>query len=158
MLRRGVGFVLRWAGIIAFCLGLVLSIPIMLEGITGLVGEGERLRPETPEQIRFRLNFVVELWGAAIIGWVAARVGTALREPNSRPPLRAAQLVSEVFLLVGALGIAAGVFTAISPRSDTYETPDLYRRATKIAAASGLVLVFAGWGLQRVSGQPAKAE
>jgi cytochrome bd-type quinol oxidase subunit 1 len=154
MVRRGVGFVLRWAGIVAFCIGLLISIPILLEGITGLVGEGERLKRETPEQIRQRLIFVGELWGAAIFGWVAARVGTALREPNSRPPVRVAQLASEVLLLLGGLGIAAGVLTAISPRAATYETPDLYRWATRIAAVGGLFLLAAGWGVRRVWGQP----
>lgn len=148
-MRRGFGGVLRWTGFSFLALGVLASVPILLEGMTGLVGEGERLRAESPDRIWLRLVVVASLWAAAALGWVLARFGTALREPNARPRLSVARLLSEVLLLLGGIGLAVGVLTAISPRAEGYEPAGEYRLFLKVAVATGLGLLILGWAVRR---------
>jgi hypothetical protein len=134
-------------------MGMVPSVPILMEGVTGLVGEGSRLSPESPEQIQGRLTVVGVLWAAAIVGWVLARVGTALCAPGSQAPLGTARLAAEVLWFAGALGLAMAALVGLTPRAAGYETPAEYQRLLPVGGIMGPVLLAAGWGVWWLPGR-----
>src|SRR5262245_15727574 len=144
MVRRGIGFTLRWTGIF-LCFAVIPSIPILLEGVTGLVGEGERLQSESNDKVRLRLFVVVSLWSVAALGWILARIGTALQRPGSHSPVGLVPLGSEVLWFLGVVGVVVGVLVEVSPRAAGYEPSDAYRRFPRYAAFGGLVALAAGW-------------
>jgi hypothetical protein len=85
---RSFATALMGVGVSLFILGLSGGILTLMAGLTGLVGEGDRLPPESPEQIRRRLAIVAGLVGTAAVGWVLARLGDTYHSPASRPPAR----------------------------------------------------------------------
>jgi hypothetical protein len=60
--------------------GMLLATLGLVEGVTLLAGEGERIQPESAEQLRWRLTLIGSLLGAAAAGWLAARLGEAFRQ------------------------------------------------------------------------------
>ncbi len=150
---RRIAPALMGLGVILFMIGTCGGVMILREGTTGLVGEGERLPEESPEQVRGRLTAVGVLFGAAALGWLLARVGDVFRRPGpGRPSL--ARLAAELLLLAGAVGLAVGALVWCGPRAAAYETPEAYCRAGAAAAASGAVCLAAGLALLRGSGRP----
>jgi hypothetical protein len=158
MVRRGLGFVLGWAGIIAVIIGLLGSVPIFLEGFTGFIGEGMHLRQESPEEIQGRLILLGGFWSAAVVGWVFARVGNALMEPDSKPPLGVARLTCELLWLVGGIGLALGLLGVASPRAGGYATPEEYQSLTRLGPVSSLPLLLAGWVVWQLWVRPSRAK
>src|SRR4051812_41752755 len=98
MMVRVVATALTGAGVLAFTVGLLGSVIMLMEGMTGLVGEGERLQPESPEQISGRLTFVAALLGVAILGWLLARLSDTYRRAEGRQRPRMTRLAAEVLL------------------------------------------------------------
>jgi hypothetical protein len=137
-------------GVALFLAGVAGGVLALREGVTGLVGEGDRLPPESPEQVRRRLALVGGLFGAMVCGWLLARLGDVYRRPEPRRP-RAARLTAELLLLLGGVGLAAGVLVWCGPRSAGYEVPDVYRQAGTAALGCGSVCLGLGWVLFRRS-------
>jgi hypothetical protein len=136
-----------YAGFSVFLIGMIPSVPTLIEGVTGLVGEGSRLSRESAEQIQGRLTVVGMLWTAAILAWVLVRVGTALCDPGSQAPLGMARLAAEVLWFAGALGLALAALVGLTPRAAGYETPQEYRRLLPLGGIMGPILLAAGWGV-----------
>jgi hypothetical protein len=149
---RSFATALMGVGVSLFILGLSGGILTLMAGLTGLVGEGDRLPPESPEQIRRRLAIVAGLVGTAAVGWVLARLGDTDHLPASRQP-RAAKLAAELLLLLGGVALAVGILASISPRAAAYQGPNGYRLAGIGASVGGPVLLVFGWALYRRSGR-----
>jgi hypothetical protein len=152
VMARSFATALMGVGISLFTLGLSGGILTLMAGLTGLVGEGDRLPPESPDQIRRRLAIVAGLVGTATVGWVLARLGDTYHLPASRQP-RVAMLAAELLLLVGGVALAVGILASISPRAVAYESPNGYRLAGIGASVGGPVLLVLGWALYRRSGR-----
>ncbi len=149
MAIRWLGTFLRNLGVVAFAGGLLIGVPILFEGVTGLIGEGDRMRDETDEQIEARYSLVGMFWGIAIGGWVVARIGAAIGDPNSKPPLGLLRVVSELLMLIGGFSLALGGLIATAPRAGGYETPVEYRRVMYVGLIGGPIVFAAGWAIRR---------
>jgi len=123
-------------------------------GVTGLVGEGDQLPLESPEQVRRRLALIGGLFGAMVFGWLLARLGDVYRQCEPRRP-RVARLVAELLLLLGGVGLAVGALAWCGPRSASYEVPNVYRQVGAAALGCGPVCLGVGWVLFRRSARPA---
>jgi hypothetical protein len=158
--------VVRWIatavmglGVACFLIGVVGGVLILREAATGLIGEGDRLPPESPEQVRHRLTILAGLLGAAAFGWLLARLGDARQQPAPRWP-GVARLAAELLLLLGGVGLATGGLVWCGPQSIGYTMPEAYRQLGITAAACGLVSLALGWLLFRRSARhetPAEA-
>jgi len=135
-------------GVAFFTMGMVGGVLALMEGVTGLAGEGDQLHPESPEQIRNRLAMIGVLLGMAAVGWVLARLGDAYQKPNPRRP-SIARLAAELLLLLGGVDLAAGILFWCSPRSVGYSTPNAYRQAAIAALIVGPVCLGPAWVLLR---------
>jgi hypothetical protein len=141
-------------GVALFLAGVLGGVLVLREGVTGLVGEGERLPPESPEQVRRRLALVGGLFGAMAIGWLLARLGDVHRQAEPRPP-RVARLAAELLLLLGGVGLAVGALVWCGPWSAGYEVPEAYHQLGIAALGSGPVCLGVGWLLFRRSARHA---
>jgi hypothetical protein len=151
---------LRWVatavmalGVSLFALGMLGGVLVLREAATGLVGEGERLPQETPEQVRSGLAILAGLLGAAALGWLLARLGDAYQQAEPRPP-RVSRLAAELLFLLGGAGLAAGVLVWCGPWSAGYQVPEAYRRVGSAAAACGPVCLGLGLVLFHRSARP----
>ena len=143
-LVRGAATVLMAAGVGLFLIGLLGAVMVYREAVTGLVGEGSRLGLETPEEVRRRLTVLAGLVAAVVVGWLVARVGDAYRGDEFSARLGARRLAAEVLLLVGAVGVVAGMLAWAGPRASAYETPAEYSRVGHWGIVVGPVLLALG--------------
>jgi hypothetical protein len=156
-LLRGLTTLLGAIGVGIYTVGMVGTFPILMEGVTGLVGEGDHLRPESPEQIQNRLLVVGILVGTAVVGWVVARLWDIYREPGQPRP-GVVRLAAEVFLFLGGLGLAMALLIRCAPRAGGHVTPDPYLLVGTVALFAAPVVLALGWLLLRYSPRPAPPE
>jgi hypothetical protein len=150
------GNVIRTLGIVAFAIGLLASYAILMEVVTGFVGEGERLRPETEQQIQQRIIIIATLWVMVVAGWLAARIGTAIAEPGSLPPVSLSRLAAESCWVAAGIGLAAELLFQMSPRGQAHMPADEYCRLVHGSAAAGAVLLCTGSSIWRLRVRPAR--
>jgi hypothetical protein len=143
-------------GLALFLAGVLGGVLVLREGVTGLVGEGDRLSPESPEQVRRRLALIGGLFGAMIFGWLLARLGDVYQQPEPRRP-RVARLAAELLLLLGGVGLAVGVLVWCGPWSAGYEVPAVYHQVGIAALGCGSACLGVGWVLFRRSAEPVAA-
>jgi hypothetical protein len=137
-------------GVGLFMLGVLGGVLVLRAVATGLVGEGNRLPPESPEPVRRNLAILGGLFVTAVVGWLLARLGDAFQQPEPVPPLLA-RLADEMLLLFGGLGLANGVLVWCGPWAPGYEVPEAYRRAGITAVGCGPVCLVLGGVLFRRS-------
>jgi hypothetical protein len=157
MARRWFGAILRWVaaavmglGVVLFTAGAWFGFVALREGVTGLVGEGDRLPLESPEQVRLRLISLGGCLGGIVCGWLLARLGDVFQRPDPQSP-GLGRLPAELLFLLGGIGLATGLLVWCGPRAGAYEASEAYRRLGTIAAASGPVCLCLGWVLLRKS-------
>jgi hypothetical protein len=135
-------------GVSLFVMGMLGGVLVLREGVTGLVGEGDRLPPESTEQVCRRLAILAGLLGAVASGWMLARLGGAYQHPAPRRPC-VARLAAELLMLLGGVGLATGVLVWCGPQSVGYNAPEMYRQLGITAGACGLGCLGLGWVLFR---------
>jgi hypothetical protein len=144
-------------------LGMWLAVLGLVEGVTLLAGEGTRLLPESPEQVRKRLILIGCLLGAAAVGWLLARLGESFRQAPGVPWRRRLVTVgAEQLLFLGGVSVAVGCLIGGASLQADRPVPSVYYTIALGAAVAALILLPAGGVLYRrvrsdaVSGSPAR--
>ncbi len=137
-------------GLGACGLGIWLGSLGLVEGVTLLAGEGTRLRPESPEQIRQRLTIIGCLLAGAAVGWLLARLGESFRQarrPSCRCRLLA--LAGDQLLFLGGACIGLSCLIAGASFQADLPVPKVYYLIAVGAAVAAPALLSAGVALRR---------
>jgi hypothetical protein len=130
-------------GVCTFLAGMAGGVLLLREGVTGLVGEGERLPAESPEQVCHRQSGLAGFLGAIVVGWVLARLGDSCQQPAPQLP-RASRLAAGVLMLLGGVGLATGALLWSGPAADGHQVPSAYHLVGNTAAVCGPILLGLG--------------
>jgi hypothetical protein len=136
-------------GLGACGLGIQFGTLGLVEGVTLLAGEGTRLRPESPEQIRQRLNIVGCLLAAAAAGWLVARVGESLRKGQRCCRSRLLGLASDELLFLGGACVGLSCLIGSASLQADQPVPSIYYLIAVGAAVGAPGLLAAGVALRR---------
>jgi hypothetical protein len=122
----------------------------LLEGVTLLAGEGQRLLAESPEQIQRRLTVIGCMITVGTAGWLLARLCASYRQPSRLPwRERLAKLTVELLLFLAGCCLAFCLLIVVAGGRAEYPVPRLYYA---IAASAGLgapVLIALAWVVHR---------